>query len=32
VFENWYTEDDLEKIIKDWKEIANNLEGLTINL
>ena len=31
VFENWYTEEDLEKIIKDWKEIASNLEGLTIN-
>ena len=30
VYENWYTEEDLEKIIKDWKEIAGNLDGLTI--
>jgi hypothetical protein len=30
VYENWYTEEDLEKIIKHWKEIAGNLDGLTI--
>ena len=30
VYENWYTEEDLEKVIKDWREIAGNLDGLTI--
>ena len=30
VYENWYTEEDLEKIIKDWKGIAGNLDSLTI--
>ena len=31
-FENWYTEEDIEKIIVDGKDIASNMEGLTINL
>ena len=31
VFENWYTEEDLQKIIADWKEIAKELDGLDIN-
>lgn len=31
VYENWYTEEDLEKVIADWKDIASNMEGLTIN-
>ena len=26
------TEEDLQKVIEDWKDIANNMEGLTINL
>ena len=32
VYENWYAEEDLEKCIKDWKEIAKNMNGLEINL
>lgn len=32
VYENWYAEEDLQKIIKDWKEIAATMEGLSINL
>ncbi len=32
VYENWYAEEDLEKVITDWKDIANNMKGLTINL
>ena len=32
VYENWYTEEDLEKVIADWKDIASNMEGLSINL
>ena len=30
-FENWYAEEDLQKVISDWKDIANNMEGLTID-
>lgn len=30
-FENWYAEEDLEKVIADWKDIASNMEGLTID-
>ena len=32
VFENWYTEEDLEQIIADGKEIAAGLDGLKVNL
>ena len=31
-FKNWYAEEDLQKIIADWKEIAKSLDGLEINL
>ena len=31
-FENWYAEEDLQKVIADWKDIASKMEGLTINL
>ena len=30
-FKNWYAEEDLQKIIADWKEIAKSLDGLTMN-
>ena len=30
-FENWYTEEDLQKCIKVWDELAEHVEGLTIN-
>lgn len=30
-YENWYAEEEYQKVISDAKEIANNLEGLTIN-
>ena len=30
-FENWYTEEDLQKCIKVWDELAEHIEGLTIN-
>ena len=29
-YENWYTEEDLEKVIADWKDIAVGLDWLTI--
>ena len=31
VFENWYTEEDLQQVIADAKDIAADLDGLTIN-
>ena len=31
-FKNWYTEEDLEKIISYWKAIAMTMDGLEINL
>ena len=31
-YENWYAEEEFQKVISDAKEIASNLEGLTINL
>ena len=31
-FKNWYTEEDLEKIISYWKAIAKTMDGLEINL
>ena len=30
-FKNWYAEEDLQKIIADWKEIAKSLDGLTMD-
>jgi hypothetical protein len=30
VFENWYTEEDLEKIISYWKAIAMTMDGLDL--
>ena len=32
VYENWYTEEDLEKCIQTGKEIAATLDGLEIRL
>ena len=32
VYENWYAEEEFQKVIEDAKDIANNLEGLSINL
>ena len=32
VYENWYTEEEFQKVIEDAKDIAKNLEGLSINL
>lgn len=32
VYENWYAEEDFQKVIADAKEIANELDGLEINL
>lgn len=31
VFENWYTEEDLQKCIADWKDIAADLDWLTMD-
>jgi len=31
-YENWYAEEEFQKVISDAKDIANWLEGLTINL
>jgi len=31
-FKNWYTEEDLEKIISYWKAIDMTMDGLEINL
>ena len=32
VYKNWYAEEDLQKIIQDWKTIAASLDGLTMDL
>ena len=32
VYENWYAEEEFQKVIADAKEIANWLDGLDINL
>ena len=31
-FENWYTEEDLQKCIKVWDELADRVNGLEINM
>ena len=30
-YNNWYAEEEYQKVISDAKDIASNLEGLTIN-
>ena len=30
-FKNWYTEEDLQKVISDAKDIANDMDVLTID-